>query len=229
MAKPADPSGSRAVLPYLISWSWGLRRFGTSSGREEKQRGTNGLEVQNANFLCFLLPRVSCRRCKVQLLHLVLRDARTSLECQNLSGAFVPGDPGCELPARGATRTPSLLSADSWGGGRGRGALALLLRVPWHLWQRTRTAFCLMQDLGALSPAPGSARRIPGGPGVQPEPHAAHAAAAGSQPPPLASLPIRPDFTTSESCSKRSWDRLLLRSLRSKPLIVIKLKSLSLI
>jgi hypothetical protein len=86
-----------------------------------------------------------------------------------------------------------------------------------------------MQDLGALSPAPGSARRIPGGPGVQPEPRAAHAAAAGSQPPPLASLPIRPDFTTSESCSKRSWDRLLLRSLRSKPLIVIKLKSLSLI
>lgn len=27
--------------------------------------------------------------------------------------------------------------------------------VPWHLWQRTRTAFRLMQDLGALSGALG--------------------------------------------------------------------------
>lgn len=226
MAKPADLSGSRAVLPYLISWSRGLPRLGTSSGREERQRGTNGLEVQNANFLCFLLPRVSCRRCKVRLLHLVLRDARTSLECQNLSGAFVPCDPGCELPARGATRTPSCSVQTPGVGGRGRGALALLLRVPWHL---TRTAFCLMQDLGALSPALGSARRIPGGLGVQPEPRAAHAATAWSQPLPLASSPIRPDFTTSESCLKRSRDRLLIQSLRSKPLIVIKLKSLSLI
>lgn len=76
---------------------------------------------------------------------------------------------------------------------------------------------------------PGSALGIRGGPGVQPEPRAAHAAAAWSQPPPLASSPIRPDFTTSESCPKLNRDRLLLPSLRSKPQVVIKLKSLSLI
>lgn len=155
MAKPADRSGASAVLPYLYQLVPGLPRLGTSIGREERRRGTNSLELQNANFFCSLLPRVSCRRCKVQLLHLVLQDAKTSPECQNLSGAFAPGDPGCELPAPGATRgdectgDPSLPSADSWGGGRG------CWLCPWHLWQRTRTAFCLMQDLGALSRALG--------------------------------------------------------------------------
>lgn len=39
--------------------------------------------------------------------------------------------------------------------GWGQGALAMPVRVLWHLWLQTRTARCLMQDLGALSRALG--------------------------------------------------------------------------
>lgn len=52
--------------------------------------------------------------------------------------------------------------------------------VPWHLWQRARTAFRLMQDLGALSGALGLWGALAGfgvGRGSNQEPRAAHAAA----------------------------------------------------
>lgn len=178
---------------------------------------------QNANFSCCLLPRVSCRHCKVQLLHLVLRDARTSPELSRLAAQATSsrlGVPHAETRVPGTHPCP-VQAAGVGAGGAGSapaGPVAFVAADSHRLLSDARPWRSFS------SPGPlGSALGIRGGPGVQPEPRAAHAAAACSQPPPLASSPIRPDFTTSESCPKLNRDRLLLPSLQSKPQVVIKL------
>lgn len=84
------------------------------------------------------------------------------LGCQNLPRAFAPGGRlltcargGGGVAVYGDARTGGPIPAQCRPLGWGQGALALPLPVPWQLWQRTRTAFFLMQDLGALSPTAG--------------------------------------------------------------------------
>lgn len=178
MAKPADRSGASAVLPYLYQLVPGLPRLGTSIGREERRRGTNSLELQNANFFCSLLPRVSCRRCKVQLLHLVLQDAKTSGMSESLR-SFRSWRPRLRAPGSGCyTRRrvhrgpiPAQCRLLGWG----QGVLALPLAFVAEDSHRLLSDARPWRSFPGPGP-PGSARGIRGGPGVQPEPRAAHAA-----------------------------------------------------
>lgn len=160
MTKPADPNGARAALPPLsYQWVRGPPEIGDQQwegGKTERKEWLRAAECK-----LFVLFATACF---LPALQSAAAPSGTA-GCQNLSGmpepprSFSAWRPRLRAPGSGCyTRRrvhqePILAQCRLLGWGQG--ALALPLPVPWHLWQRTRTAFCLMQDLGALSRALG--------------------------------------------------------------------------
>lgn len=126
--------------------------------------------------------------------HLVPRDARTAPEpsrrAAQPAGSRL-GVPHAELRAQGTLPRPGQAAGVGAGGAgyASAGPVASVAADSHHPLSDARP-WRAFSGPGPL----GSARRIRGGPGVQPEPRAAHAAAAWSRPPPLA---LSPNRTTS--------------------------------
>lgn len=178
MVKPADLTGSRAVLPCHICWFRGFQRLGTSRGREERRRG---------------MKRPGAARCKLCVLFATVCFSPALLSTAafiwyrgmpELLRSLLAPRPRLRAPGSGCC-TRRLVHGDlppSPGQAAGVGAGGAGCANARPVASVAANSHCLSSDArpwrAFRGPGPlGSARGIRGGPREQLEPRAAHAAA----------------------------------------------------